>query len=197
MIATKSIAAEKKEWEAAAVRYFRSLPPEHTMESTKQSTQRQIALTAFELIKAKRPEVKVFSELLIQYRLPGKNTIQRVVPDNMIVVHPEPIHAVGHFTLALQPAKPIWVMEYVSNSSRRKDYVKSMEKYETELKVLYYLVFYPDAQELSLFRLEGFDEAAPLEPGEGRVQGAGPETLARDLLDVGHDRVAVLRPSAE
>ena len=46
-------------------------------------------------------------------------------------------------------------MEYVSNSSKRKDYGESMKKYEHELKVPYYLLFYPDNQELSLFRHDG------------------------------------------
>ena len=32
----------------------------------------------------------------------------------MVVVHPEPIQAVGGFNTALQPAGPFWVLEYVS-----------------------------------------------------------------------------------
>jgi hypothetical protein len=44
------------------------------------------------------------------------------------------------------------VMEYVSKSSKRKDYEDNMVKYEHELKVLFYLLFYPEAQELTVFR---------------------------------------------
>ena len=45
------------------------------------------------------------------------------------------------------------MIEYVSKASVRKDYEVNYEIYEKELKVPYYLVFYPDADELSLFRL--------------------------------------------
>jgi hypothetical protein len=44
---------------------------------------------------------------------------------------------------------------------------------------------------------EGRDEAAPLETGEGGVEGSRSDPLARRRLDVGHDRVAVLRPAAQ
>src|SRR5262249_48028883 len=37
----------------------------------------------------------------------------------------------------------------------RKDYEDNFRKYERELKVPYYLVFYPDNQELTLYRLKG------------------------------------------
>ena len=46
-------------------------------------------------------------------------------------------------------------------------------------------------------RLEGLDQAARLEPRERRVQRPRAERRTRDLLDVGHDRVAVLRPVAQ
>ena len=94
-------------------------------------------------------------ELLVQYPNGNRRKPGQVVPDNMVVLHDGPIRALGHFTLALQPVKPFWVMEYVSNSSQRKDYVETMRKYEEGMKVPYYLVFYPDNQELSLFRHDG------------------------------------------
>ena len=46
-------------------------------------------------------------------------------------------------------------------------------------------------------RGQGLDEAARLEPGERGVQGSGAHGLAGPGLDVGHDRVAVLRPVAQ
>jgi hypothetical protein len=45
-------------------------------------------------------------------------------------------------------------LEYVSPSNKRKDYEDSFEKYE-RLKVPYYLVFYPDTQDLTLFHHNG------------------------------------------
>jgi hypothetical protein len=52
----------------------------------------------------------------------------------------------------LEAARPFWVLEYVSRSNERKDYEDSFRKYERGLKVPYYLVFYPDEGELTLFR---------------------------------------------
>jgi hypothetical protein len=46
-------------------------------------------------------------------------------------------------------------MEYVSKSSQRKDYEDNFDKYERELKVPYFLLFYPDNQELTLYRHTG------------------------------------------
>jgi hypothetical protein len=44
------------------------------------------------------------------------------------------------------------VLEYVSKTNHRKDYEASFHKYERELKVPYYLVFYPEVGELTLYR---------------------------------------------
>ena len=169
-------------YEAAAEEYLRKLKPENIMEATPQATQRAITLASFALVHERRPEVQVFNELLVQYLVGNRSKPGQVVPDNMIVVHPEPIHAVGHFTLALQDARPCWVMEYVSNSSKRKDYVKSMRKYEEDLKVPYYLVFYPDAQELSLFRHDGTKYLSVL-PDEAGLHAVPELEMAVSLTD--------------
>jgi hypothetical protein len=44
------------------------------------------------------------------------------------------------------------MLEYVSKGTRRKDYEDNFVKYERELKVPYYLVFYPEAGELTQYR---------------------------------------------
>jgi Uma2 family endonuclease len=140
----------------AARDYLRSLPLEHFMEATSQANQRKITLESLDLIHARRPEVQVFNELLVQYRRGREKVIVQVVPDNMVVIHPEPIEAEGSFDVPLQlPAKPFCMLEYVSRSNRRKDYEDSFQKYERDLKVPYYLLFYPDAQELTLYRHNG------------------------------------------
>jgi Uma2 family endonuclease len=138
----------------AAQAYLRSLPLEHFMEAIPQATQRKITLESLDLVNARCPEVQVFNELLVQYPLRG-DKIGQVVPDNMVVIHPEPIVAEGSYDVPFQPVGPFCVMEYVSNSNKRKDYEKSFKKYERELKVPYYLLFYPDGQELTLYHLEG------------------------------------------
>src|SRR5262249_6414867 len=125
-------------------------------------------LVAFELIHGRRPDVQPFNELLIQYEHGRPPRRRQVVPDNMVVIHPEPIKAKGSYDVPLQPARPFFVLEYVSKSSERKDYEESFEKYEKELKVPYYLVFYPDNQEMTLYRLgsKGYRSVKP--NGQGR-----------------------------
>lgn len=140
----------------AAADYARNLPLEHYMEATAQATQRKITLESLDLVHARRPEVQVFNELLVQYRRRGQREIVGVVPDNMVIIHPEPVIAEGSFDVPLQhPIKPLWMLEYVSRSNRRKDYVDSFTKYERDLKVPYYLLFYPEDQELTLYRHNG------------------------------------------
>src|SRR5262249_32498810 len=92
------------------------------------------------------------NEMLVQYPYGRPRQIRQVVPDNMVVIHPEPLDADTSFDLPLQPVRPYWVLEYVSKRSRRKDYEDSFWKYERELKVPYYLLFYPAALDLTLFR---------------------------------------------
>src|SRR5262249_52347929 len=139
----------------AAQAYLRSLPLEHFMEATPQATQREITVESLALLHGQRPDVQYFNELLVQYPHGRQQKIRQVVPDNMVVVHPEPIDAEGSYDVLFQPVRPFWVLEYVSPSSRRKDYDDSFRKYERELKVPYYLVFHPDTQDLTLFRHTG------------------------------------------
>ena len=142
-------------YEDAAEAYLRSLPPEHFMEATAQGTQRKITLESLDLVHADRADVQVFNELLVQYRLGRGGQIGQVVPDNMVVVHTEPIRASGSYDVPFQPDRPFWVLEYVSKHNKRKDYEESFQKYERELKVPYLLLFYPDIQDLTLYRHGG------------------------------------------
>jgi len=138
----------------AANDYLRSLPLEHFMESTPQATQREITLASFSLLKARRSDVHLFNELLVQFPIRGRRRPAQVVPDNMVVVWDGPIDAVGSYDVPFQPDRPFWVFEYVSPSNKRKDYEDSFDKYE-RLKVPYYLVFYPESQDLTLFHHQG------------------------------------------
>lgn len=138
----------------AADDYLRSLPLEHFMESTPQATQREITLESLALVKARRPDVQVFNELLVQFPVRGSRRPAQVVPDNMVVVCKQAIDAQGSYDVPFQPVRPFWVFEYVSPSNKRKDYEDSFQKYE-RLKVPYYLVFYPDTQDLTLFHHQG------------------------------------------
>lgn len=142
-------------YEEEARDYLRLLPLEHFMEATPQATQREITLASLALVKARRPDVQVFNELLVQYPRPGHRKHGKVVPDNMVVVWDREIKAKGSYAVEMQPTRPFWVLEYVSKESRRKDYEENFDKYETELKVPYYLLFYPEIQDLSLYRHNG------------------------------------------
>ena len=151
----------------AAQEYLRSLPPEHFMEATAQGTQRKITLESLDLVHAQRPEVQIFNELLVQYPRKGQKRPGQVVPDNMVVVHPEPIRANGSYDVPIQPVGPFWVLEYVSKHNKRKDYDDNFDRYEKELKVPYFLLFYPDNQELTLYRHTGqkYQAVPPNEQG--------------------------------
>ena len=140
-------------YERDAEIYCRSLPLEHFMESTTQSTQRKITLESLDLVTAVWPEFQVFSELLIQYPVPGEDpdVPARVVPDNMVIVHSDPIDAVGSFMTPLQPVGPILVLEYVSNSNKRKDNDDNRKRYERDLRVPYYLLYDSDEEDLMVF----------------------------------------------
>jgi len=98
----------------------------------------------------------------------------------MAVVCREEIKAENSYDVPLQPERPYWMFEYVSKYSQRKDYEDSFHKYERELKVPYYLLFYPDQQELTLFRHNG-KKYVSVKPNEsGRL--AVPELEAEVAL---------------
>src|SRR5438477_12960489 len=83
--------------------YLRSLPLEHFMESTPQARQREITLESLALVRALRADFQVFNELLVQYPLARGNRFGQVVPDNMVVIHDQPIDAEGSYDVPLQP----------------------------------------------------------------------------------------------
>jgi Uma2 family endonuclease len=151
MASTTSPILQQIAYYEAAQAYLRSLPPEHFMEATPQGKQREITLESLALVRARRSDVQVFNELLVQYPVPGQKKPGQVVPDNMIVIHPEPSKAEGSFDTPFEPGKPFCMLEYVSKSNKRKDYDDNMQKYERELKVPYYLLFFPDGQDLTLY----------------------------------------------
>jgi Uma2 family endonuclease len=137
---------------AEYLEYIKREHPEHFMESVGQATQRKITVASLDLVAAERPDVFVYSELLIQWR-DEKDKLRRVVPDNMVVIADRKPQVSTNFAIPFQRSRPFFVMEYVSKSNSRKDYQKSFDKYEAELKVPYYLLFYPETQDLTLFKL--------------------------------------------
>jgi Uma2 family endonuclease len=167
--------------DAEAEKYLRSLPPEHFMEATPQATQRKITVESFDLIHVARPDVQCFNELLIQYPRGKRKKLGKVVPDNFVVVHKDPIEALTSFSTQVQSATPLLVLEYVSKHSERKDYDDNYEKYEGELKVPYYLIFYPDNEEVTLFRL-GKKRYSAVPPNSARRVAVAELELEAGLL---------------
>ncbi|MCC6420958.1 MAG: Uma2 family endonuclease [Gemmataceae bacterium] len=154
MSTTKPRSLIEYTYEAAAQDYLRGLTLENLMEATTQATQRKITLESFDLIHVHRPDLQIFNELLLQYPIAGQHRPGQVVPDNMVIRWHEPIKADGSYDLPLQPCGPLVVPEYVSKSNKRKDYETNFDRYE-QLKVPYYLYFFPDIQDLTLYRHTG------------------------------------------
>ncbi len=169
-------------YENAARAYLESLPPEHFMEATAQATQREITLESLSLLRARRSDFHLFNELLVQYRMPRSTRPGQVVPDNMVALHEGTIDAKGSYDVPFQPVGPFLVLEYVSSGNRRKDYEDSFVKYERHLKVPYYLLFYPDNQEITLYRHNGrkFVTVLPNEPGRLAIPQLELETAILD-----------------
>lgn len=140
MAATKTRTLTHRDYVEAATAYASRLTLENRMEATPQATQRTITLASLALLSARRPDVQVFNELLVQYPKKGTDKLGQVVPDNMIVVSPQVSRAEGSFDLPFEPAPPFCVLEYVSPNTQRKDYVENVVKYEHDLKVPYYLL---------------------------------------------------------
>jgi len=134
------------------LRMLRTQHPEHFMEGVAQAKQRKITVESLDLVCAERSDVHAYNELLVQFRRKKDGSIGQVVPDNMVVVCPDEPDVDGSYDVPFQPVGPFWVLEYISKNNKRKDYEDSFNKYEKELKVPYYLTFYPDNQEMTLYR---------------------------------------------
>ncbi len=169
-IASPSLARLKVLYENAEYTYFHSLPLEHFMEATDHAKQRMITIESFAIIQSQRTDVHFFNELLIQYPF-GDDDYKpgQVVPDNFVALSNEPLEVDRSFNTPLQPVGPFLVMEYVSQHNKRKDYVENYRKYEFELKVPYYLLFYPQNLALNVYRMEGNRYVAVKPNAEGRL----------------------------
>lgn len=164
-----SRAALEAYYEAAAQKYLRKLKPEDFAEPGSEGAQRGITLASLSMIRARRPEIQYFNNLLVQYPPAGrKRNPGQVLPDNMIVVHPTPLRVLGHYSLPLQPFAPSLVVDYVCEQGERKHDASNRKKYEEDLKIPYYLRIYPDAHELTLLRHDGTRYAPVLPDAAGR-----------------------------
>lgn len=124
--------------------------------------QGEVTRWSFEAIRGVRPDVRAFTNLLLQFPQPGGEPDQ-LAPDNTVFVPPKPLKLADRFDAPFLAIRPFLVLEYVSKASARKDEETSYAKYEKELKVPYFLLFYPDADEFTLFRLgeTGYTSVVP------------------------------------
>jgi hypothetical protein len=127
--------------------------------------QRDIARWSFEIVRGVRPDVQPFTSLLIQF--PRAEEPGQVAPNNAVVVSSTPVKFYGHFDMPFQPVGPFIVMVYASDGSRRKE-KSNRATYQNELKVPYYLLFHPDANEFTLFRLGETNYSAVRPDANGR-----------------------------
>ncbi len=143
-----------EEYDRLAYEYMASLPLEHYMELPFYGVQRGITLASFRIIAMSRPDVQTFNEVLIQFPREDGSTGQ-AVPDQMVILHDEPIAMNISFNNVYQPTTPFIVLEYVSKGSQneRKDYVYNRRLYERELKIPYYLIFDPHKVKLTFLEL--------------------------------------------
>jgi Uma2 family endonuclease len=152
MASTKPRILIECSYEEYAREYARNQPLEEIMEAPAQATQRKITLESFDLVKPERPDLHVYNELLVQYPRRGQKRPAQVVPDNMIILRDEEPRVGLSYNVLSEAERPFWVFEYVSKHNKRKDYDEAMRKYEHELKVPYYLLFNPEAEEVTLYR---------------------------------------------
>ncbi len=147
--------------------------------ATPRAAQRKITLASLELVAAHEPNFQVFEDLLVLYQEPATEAIEGVEPDNMVVLHPEAFGQLESFNVPLMPARPFWVMQYVTGSRKKKDHDEDFQKYERDLKVPYYLIFSPDKGNLTLYRLDEtsqlYDTVLPDEHGRSAVREVGIE----------------------
>jgi hypothetical protein len=111
-----------------------------------------ITMTAFAAIQRLMAGFHYFNELLVQFFFEGQ--LRQAVPDNMVILGKLEDRVRGSYAPDVDGIVPFWVLEYVSPSSRRKDYVENMRVYEA-LRAPYYLIFDPERQDLRLFRING------------------------------------------
>jgi len=141
------------DYEELARAYYETLPLEHFMEANPQATQRMIAVNTLGLLSARRPDVQLFNELLIQYWTDDE--LRRVVPDNMVRLCDQPLRTEGSYNTELEPVGPLWILEWVADSSEGKDYGDAFRKYERDLKIPYCLSYHPGKGDLRFYRHNG------------------------------------------
>ena len=168
MSQVQTSAWQLQDYERAAMEYMVNLPPEHHMEGVPHATQREITVESMALLKARRHDLLSFNELLVQFR--RGDGLRQVCPDNMLALGKATLSSQTSFNVDLEPARILCVIEYVSPSNKRKDYVENFQIYQDELRAPYYLVFDPESDDLKLFRHDGTKYRLVAPNARGRLE---------------------------
>jgi hypothetical protein len=150
MIANAGELEQKYRYSAAAYWYVER----HCHDDIQPETviQRDITRWSFEVIRGVRSDVQPFTNMLIQFPQAHAGEPGQVAPDNAVIVHSLHVRIGVSFDTPFQPVRPLIVMGYSPEGIGNKEGA-NRAKYEQELKVPYYLLFYPDADEFTLFKL--------------------------------------------
>jgi hypothetical protein len=160
MIADASKLELKYRYSAAAYGYIERRCHDDTEPAV--AKQRVITHWSLEIVRGARADLQPFTNLFIQFPQADTEEPDQVAPDNWAVVHTEPLKTGVSFDTPFQPVGPFIVAQYVTTDTNKWEQA-SRRKYEKELKVPYYLLFYPDADEFTLFRLgeKGYSTVVP------------------------------------
>jgi Uma2 family endonuclease/FtsZ-binding cell division protein ZapB len=145
----------RDDYEAEALRYWASLPPEHTMESTPQSIQREICQESLALVRPQLPQVHYFGELLVQQFHEGQ--LIQVCPGMMVVIG-DLVDRPRTCFVPEDEGSVFWTLEFVSHTNPYGDYTTKRELYE-KLRIPYYMIHDPEAAPLvlTLYRFDGHE----------------------------------------
>ncbi|MBX9580391.1 MAG: TIGR02996 domain-containing protein [Gemmataceae bacterium] len=138
--------------------------------------------------------MRLFDGRLIRHNQPGKDHPGQIVPDHLVVIHPEPIDPDRAFAVSHRPVGPSVVIDDTPAADRKYE-PERREEYRRDLKVAYYLRFDLKGRKLTLFRLadEGcVGEAQPRPVGGGGRAGPAAGRAGRGEGVAVTDRDAIL-----
>jgi hypothetical protein len=134
----------ERKYEYSAAAYWYTQRHCHDEIAPARAAQRDITRWSLEVVRGARPDVQPFTGLLIQFTSDG-DVPNRIAPDSVVFVYDPTLEVGTSFDVPFQPVGPMLVADY------REE--KPSESGARELGVPYYLLFYPDGDEMTLFRL--------------------------------------------
>lgn len=135
-------------YERAAAEFADQFTLEDLMESTPHSRQKRIAEDSFLELQRRIPGVRVFNELLVQYR--DRDRPVQVVPDEFVILNEFDQIDRSSFVVEYEVQPVFLVIEVLSPNTKMKDNEDSFKKYEKDLQVPYCIRVDPETAELKV-----------------------------------------------